>query len=93
MCISVLSAVIAAIVSYIVCCRNNYISTVTSERTKWLTKLREESAWLICNLENMYYSKEANKKPEDIKQLKCQCYLVIMQLNPDDENEKKLAQK
>ncbi|WP_279089007.1 hypothetical protein [Bartonella apis] len=91
--IGILSALIAAAVSYIVCCRNNYISTVTSERTKWLTNLREASALMICLLENMYYSGEADRHPQDIKDLKCQCYIVIMQLNPDDEDEKNLVQK
>lgn len=70
-----------------VCGRNNYISTVTAERTKWLTKLREESALLICQLENMNNFDDLKDDLQAVTDLKCQCYKVIMQLNPKKDKD------
>lgn len=84
---AIFSGFIAALVSYVVCCRKNYISTITKERTKWLTKLRDDCALLICKLENTNKNSYLKNNMSNIVNLKCQCYKIILQLNPKKEKE------
>lgn len=80
--VPIISALIAALVSYIICCRNSYISTITSERTKWLTGFREHCARVICQLANAKNIEEVRHDMQFIQNLGCDSYLLILQLNP-----------
>ena len=75
--------------------RTTFINTVTSERVKWLDKLRHNIS-SFCGLTHTWCMSEMEGKPEEyelLTELDKLRYLIRLQLNPKTEDGKPNADK
>jgi len=66
--------------------RTSFINTVTSERVKWIDKLRQNIS-AYCGLTHMWCYSRLEGKPEEgeiLKEIDKLRYLIRLQLNPND---------
>ena len=86
--VAILSALIAAMVSYSIAARNVYISTVTAERSKWIDKLRSNLAAYsaaIAHAQLRIVGEQENQVVlvrEKLEQINDLAALIQLQLNP-----------
>lgn len=75
--------------------KTSFINTVTSERVKWLEKLRKNISD-FCGLTHTWTRSKVQGTPEEIKilgEIDKLRYLIRLQLNPKTENNKPNADK
>ncbi len=71
--------------------RTTFINTVTSERVKWIAKVRENISSLCALCDHWMLHRKQESTPElqrQIEQLKNE---VRLQLNPGDDEDKEIA--
>lgn len=74
--------------------KTSFINTVTAERVKWLQSVRKNISsfcgltynWSVSNQEG---TDTGNKQIQEIDKLR---HLIQLQLNPDDDNDKKIVE-
>ena len=71
--------------------RTAFINIVTSERVKWIAKVRENVATLCSLCDQWMWHKTQGSTPDLQKQIESKKNEVRLQLNPDDPEDKEIA--
>jgi hypothetical protein len=71
--------------------RASFVNTVTSERVKWIGKVRENMATLCAMCDQWMLHKTQESTPELQKQIETKKTEVLLQLNPNDPEDKDIA--
>ena len=71
--------------------RTSFINTVTSERVKWIAKVRENVATLCALCDHWMLHKTQESIPELQKQIEAKKNEIRLQLNPNDPEDKDIA--
>ena len=71
--------------------RTAFVNTVTSERVKWIAKVRENVATLCSLCDQWMWHKTQDSTPDLQKQIESKKNEVRLQLNPDDPEDKEIA--
>ena len=71
--------------------RSSFINTVTSERVKWITKVRENMSTLCALCDQWMLHKTQASAPDLLKQIEAKKNEIRLQLNPNDPEDKDIA--
>jgi hypothetical protein len=95
--IALFGVIVSAFVSALVARRATYITTVTSERSKWIWSLRGNLSECIVLSALIYYKIITNRKylltqdhDDAVKRIEHLIVLIVIQLNPDGEVDKNI---
>lgn len=88
----ILAAVIGFIAAILVSRNSSFITAVTTERSKWIDKLRENIAELVSTCSAIRLMHKQDPSEALIKQEKADRLIavIIMQLNPENEIDKNM---
>ena len=71
--------------------RTSFINTVTSERVKWIAKVRENVATLCSLCDQWMWHKTQESTPDLQRQIESKKNEVRLQLNPGDSEDREIA--
>ena len=71
--------------------RTSFINTVTSERVKWIAKVRENVATLCSLCDQWMWHKTQESTPDLQRQIESKKNEVRLQLNPGDPEDREIA--
>ncbi|MDQ3435255.1 MAG: hypothetical protein M3481_11350 [Actinomycetota bacterium] len=71
--------------------RTSFINTVTAERVKWITKVRENVATLCAPCDQWIYHKTQDSTSELQKQIETKKIEIRLQLNPNDPEDNEIT--
>ncbi|HNY45610.1 MAG TPA: hypothetical protein PKN64_01505 [Casimicrobium sp.] len=71
--------------------RTSFINTVTSERVKWIAKVRENVSTLCALCDNWMMHRTQESTPELQKQIEAKKTEIRLQLNPVDPEDQEIA--